>query len=159
MSFSSTTSRALSHVSGTFHFPIPALQLTLVLSGTQIQTLLREQGVKQPYPATWAPYLRETARKHVRNGVSPSLILATPFGRPVTFCSHNSLRPFCAERQGAGRLMSTPGTSLSMNHFSKDGLVLCRPYRSRWTRAVMWVAAGKVPWVAPRNIYFFLIPI
>lgn len=55
--------------------------------------------------------------------------------------------------------MSTRGTSLSMNYFSKDGLVLYRPYRSRWTRAVMWVAAGKVPRVAPRNIYFFLKPI
>lgn len=47
-SFSSTTSRALSYVPGIFHFPIPALQLTLVLSGKQIQMLLREQGVKQP---------------------------------------------------------------------------------------------------------------
>jgi len=48
MSFSSTTSRVLRYVLGTFYFTIPALQLALVLSGKKIQMLLREQRGKQP---------------------------------------------------------------------------------------------------------------
>lgn len=85
MSFSSTTSRALSYVSGAFHFPVPALQLTLLLSGKQIQTLLREQGVKQPVqphePHILGKMLVGVAqgRATIQQGDLTFLILPAPF--------------------------------------------------------------------------------
>lgn len=170
MSFSSTTSRALSYVSGTFHFQTPALQLTLVLSGKQIQTLLREQGVKQAAQPCELHILGKLlisvaqGSATVQKGDLPSLILATPFDRPVTFCFHSSLWPCCVSSISAGLLKGKKQAVPCLLVVPVSKLII-------WARMVlygtgltgadghMWSTAGKVSWLAPRNICFFLKPI
>lgn len=147
MSFSSTPSQALSYVSGALHFPILALQLTLLLNGKQIQTLLREQGVKKPVqphePHNFGKLLVGVAQGSaaIQKGDLPSLILPALFDRAAMLWFHSSLWPCCVSTitpallKGRVQARSTAvcGTRLWMNYFSKDGLVWYRPYRGRQT--------------------------